>query len=114
MLWGQILVPRHNVNERQAGGRVMYPPSTDQASWVGSEGQPLQSGVLSVASLAQTPFLVVSSSAGNLSAADYGCVCPLFTLTLPPWGVHFRAAMCHSWLKEFVSQQEDKSASALV
>lgn len=56
-------------------------PSTDQASWEGSGGQLLQSGVLSVGSLALTPLLVVT--AGNVFAADCGCVCPLFTLTLP-------------------------------
>lgn len=74
--------------EWRAGWREgdVHPPSADQASWVGSEGQLLQSGVLSVGSLAQTPFLVVTGSAGNLSAADSGCVCPLFTLTLPLQG----------------------------
>lgn len=30
-------------------------------------------------------FPVVTGSAGNLSAADCGCVCPLFTWTLPLW-----------------------------
>lgn len=54
----------------------MYPPSPDQACWVGSEGQPPQSGELSVGSLAQTPLLVVTALQGTCYQLTVGVYVP--------------------------------------
>lgn len=102
------------MNETEAGGKVMCPPSTDQASWLGSEGQPLQSGVLSVGILAQPPSLWLQALQGTCQQLTVGVCVPSSPEPFPCRGVHFRAAVCHSWLKEFVSQQVDRSTSALV